>query len=273
MPIITISRGAFSGGQELAERVASILGYRCASREELAAAGQRYGVPEAKFSEMLETAPHWWERWLENMRLYRIVLQAAMCEVAQGGNLVYHGHVGHELFPGISHVLKVRLTAPMAYRIDQVRIRRGLDEAGAVQYIEQVDKARARRAQAVFGTDWRDASQYDMVLNIAQMSFDTATHLIVEAARRDDYQPTAASEGTFQKLTIMARVQAALIVSPKTRHLTIHVRVVEGDEVQLSGILAQSELEQNIIDVVQAVPGVKKVVTEFESPPIEYMYP
>ncbi len=272
MPIITISRGAFSGGEALAERVASILGYRCLSREVLAAAGQRYGVPEAKFSEMLETAPHWWERWLENTRLYRIVLQAAMCEVAQGGNLVYHGHVGHELFPGTRHVLKVLLTAPMAYRIEQVRARRGVDETGAVQYIEQVDKARSRRTQAVFGADWRDPSRYDMVLNIAQMSLDTACHLIIEAVRREDYQPTAASEQAFRKLTVMARVQAALIVSPKTRHLTIHVRV-EGDEVHLSGILAQSDLEQPIIEVVEGVPGVKKVLSEFESPPIEYMYP
>lgn len=272
MPLITISRGAFSGGQALAEQVASVLGYRCVSREVLAAAAQRYGVPEAKFSEVLETAPHWWERWLENMRLYRIVLQAAMCEVAQSGNLVYHGHVGHELFPGIRHVLKVLLTAPMAYRIEQVRARRGVDEAGAVQYIGQVDRARSRRAEAVFGADWREPSRYDIVLNIAQMSLDTACHLIVEAARREDYQPTAASELAFQKLTVMARVQAALLVSPKTRHLTVRVRV-EGDEVHLSGILAQSDLEQSIIEVVQGVPGVKKVVTEFESPPIEYMYP
>ena len=135
MPIITISRGAFSGGKALAERVASVLGYRCVSREVLIEASQRYGIPEAKFTEILETAPHWWERWLESLRLYRIVLQAAMCEVAQGGNLVYHGHGGQELFPGIRHVLKVHLTAPMTFRIDQVQARQDLSAAAAAQYI------------------------------------------------------------------------------------------------------------------------------------------
>src|SRR5574341_216362 len=141
MAIITISRGAFSGGQALAERVASVLGYRCVSREVLIEASERYGIPEAKFTEVLETAPHWWERWQESLRLYRIVLQAAMCEVAQGGNLVYHGHAGQELFPGIGHVLKVYLTAPMSYRVQQVRSRQGLSESAALEYIEQVDKA------------------------------------------------------------------------------------------------------------------------------------
>lgn len=272
MPIITLSRGAFSGGQALAERVAATLGYRCVSREVLIEASQRYGIPEAKFTEVLETVPHWWDRWRESMRLYRIVLQAAMCEVAQGGNLVYHGHAGQELFPGIRHVLKVHVTAPMAFRIQQVKAREGLDESAAVQYIEQVDKARSRRLHAVFGTDWRDPNLYDLVLNIAQMGLDTAAHLIIEAARREDYQPTAASEQAFQNLTITARVQAALVVSPKTRNLTIHVQVEQG-VVRLSGVLAQTELEQTIVRTAEGVEGVTKVAAEFESPPIEYMYP
>lgn len=272
MPIVTISRGAFSGGQELAEKVASSLGYRCLGREIFADASQRYGVPEAKFTEILETVPHWWERWRENMRLYRIVLQATMYEAAREGNLVYHGHGGQELLTGIRHVLKVHLTAPMAYRIAQVRARRGLDEAHAAQYIEQVDRARTRRVQAVFGTDWRDPSRYDLVLNLAQMTLETAAHLILTTARKEEYQPTASSEQAFQDALITARVQAALITSPKTRHLSINVRTENG-KVQLSGILAQSELEETILEVVRSVPGVTNVGAEFEAPPLEYMYP
>ncbi len=272
MPIITITRGAFSGGQALAEQVASVLGYKCVSREVLIEASQRYGVPEAKFTEILESAPHWWERWRESMRLYRIVLQAAMCEVAQGGEIVYHGHAGQEFFPGIRHVLKIYLTAPMSFRIEQVKARQGLDEAAALQYIEQVDKARTRRLHAVFGADWRDPTRYDMVLNIAQMSLETAAHLVVEAAHQGEYQPTSASRQAFENLTITARVQAALAVASRTRHLSIHVRAERG-EVYLSGILAQSELEQEIVRIAEGVPGVTRVTAEFESPPIEYMYP
>jgi cytidylate kinase len=270
--IITITRGAFSGGPELAERIASQLGYRSVSREVLMQASERYGIPEAKFTEILDTAPRWWERWQEGLRLYRIVLQAAMCEVAQGGNLVYHGHAGQDLFPGIRHVLKVYLTAPMSYRVEQVRAREGMSEAAAVHYIEQVDKARTRRLQALFGGDWRDPSRYDLVLNLGQLSLESAAHLIVEATRRPEYQPTAESERAFHDLTIGARVQAALIVSPKTRNLTINV-AVEGGRVRLSGILANLDLEREIVRIAEAVPGVSKVEAEFESPPIEYMYP
>ncbi|MFQ5542499.1 MAG: AAA family ATPase, partial [Candidatus Binatia bacterium] len=229
MPIITIFRGAFSGGPEVAEAVATKLGYRSVSREVLAEASRRYGIPETKFSEILETEPSWWERWRESLRLYRIALQAAMCEVVQEGNqMVYHGHMGHELLPGIRHVLRILLTATMEYRIEQVRAREGLDEGAARRYIDHVDKARTRRLEAVFGADWRDPSRYDLVLNIAQMSLETASHLIAEAARREEYQPTPASEQAFQDLTIAARSQATLAMSPKTRNLNISIQAEKG---------------------------------------------
>ena len=114
MPIITIYRGAFTAGEEIAKGVAQALGYQCVSREVLIEASRSCGISEAKLNEVFEKDPHWWERWLQNMRPYRIALQAAMCEVAQGGNIVYHGHIGHELLPGIRHVLKVLLTAPLS---------------------------------------------------------------------------------------------------------------------------------------------------------------
>jgi cytidylate kinase len=272
MAIVTISRGAFSGGPEVAEKVAATLGYRCISREVLSEASKRYGIPEAKFTEVLETKPHWWERWLESLRLYRIVLQAAMCEVVQEGNVVYHGHAGQELLSGVRHVLRVQLTAPMEYRIEQVRERQKTSEDAARVYIDQVDKARTRRLQAVFGADWRDPSRYDLVLNVARLSLESVSRLIVEAVQRPEFQPTAESEQAFQDLALSARVQAALITSPKTRNLNVNVRAEKG-EVRISGILTYPEFEQEITQIAESVPGVKRIVTAFESPPIEYMYP
>ncbi|HSF58128.1 MAG TPA: cytidylate kinase family protein, partial [Candidatus Binatia bacterium] len=71
MPIITIYQGASGSGQELAEAVAGILGYRCVGRTELLEASRRYRIPEAKLNQILEKGPHWWERLLQNMRPYR----------------------------------------------------------------------------------------------------------------------------------------------------------------------------------------------------------
>ncbi|HSF58073.1 MAG TPA: cytidylate kinase-like family protein [Candidatus Binatia bacterium] len=181
MPIITIYQGASGSGQELAEAVAGILGYRCVGRTELLEASRRYRIPEAKLNQILEKGPHWWERLLQNMRPYRIALQGAFCEIAADGKIVYHGHLGHELLPGIRHVLKVLLTAPLEVRIDLIRSRENLSQGEAGRYIDEVDKARSRRLLSMFGADWRDSSRYDLVLNLGHMKLESAKRLIISA--------------------------------------------------------------------------------------------
>jgi cytidylate kinase len=268
MPIITIYRGAFTAGEEIAKGVAQALGYRCVSREVLIEASRSCGISEAKLNEVLEKDPHWWERWLQNMRPYRIALQAAMCEVAQGGNIVYHGHIGHELLPGIRHVLKVLLTAPLEFRIKQVQSQQGLDEARARRYIDHVDEARTRRLVALFGTDWRDITRYDLALNVAQLGIEGVTRVIVEVARLERYQPTVASEQDFENLAVASQVQAALVMSPSFRNLGITVRAENG-EVHVLGVFAHPVPEEEIVRLVKSVPGVTTVVTDFTVLPVE----
>jgi cytidylate kinase len=262
MPIITIYRGAFTAGEEIAKGVAQALGYRCVSREVLIEASRSYGISEAKLNDVLEKDPHWWERWLQDMRPYRIALQAAMCEVAQRGDIVYHGHIGHELLPGFRHVLKVILTAPLEFRIKQVQSQQGLDEAKARRYIDQVDEARTRRLVALFGTDWRDITRYDLALNMAQLGIEGVTRLIVEAARLERYQPTAASEQDFKNFALASRVQAALVTSSRFRNLGITVRAEKG-AVHVSGVFARSVSVEEIVRLVKSVPGVTMVVPDF----------
>jgi cytidylate kinase len=272
MSIVTISHAAYSGGSAIAERVATSLNYRRIDREVLIEASRRYGIPEAKYTEVLETEGRWWERWVESLRLYRITLQAAMCEVAQGGNLVYYGRAGHVLFPGISHVFKVMVVAPIEYRIQQVKARNNMEPESARQFVKEMDRVRGRRFRALFNDDWQDPLAYHLVINSSLMSTETASHLIVEAVGREEFRPNPQSEKAFQDLTITARVQAALITSSKTRNIILNVRTDSG-RVHISGILADPELEKEIVRIARAVPGVIDVTTDIEPPPIEYMHP
>ena len=272
MSIITISHAPYSGGAEIAKKVASSLSYRSVEREVLIEASRRYGIPEAKYEEVLEAQGHWWERWIESLRLYRITIQAAMCEVAQGGGVVYYGRAGQELFPGIKHVLKVLIVAPMEYRMQEVKARKGLDGENARHFLKEIDRVRTRRLRAVFNADWLDPVGYDLVLNSSRISTDSAARVIAELARREEFQPTAASERAFQDLTTTSRVQAALIISPKTRNIILNVRSDSG-KVTVSGILADPDLEKEIVRITKGVAGVTEVITDIEPPPIEYMHP
>jgi cytidylate kinase len=272
MAIVTISHGEFTGGNEIAERVAATLNYRSVSREVLLEASKRYGITEAKFEEVLETQGHWWERWLESLRLYRITLQAAMCEVAQGGNVVYHGRAGHALFPGIPSVLKVLTIADAEIRAQRAKSARGGEIESAKRYVKELDRIRSRRLRSVFNIEWQDPLLYDLVINTTHISTETGAALVSEAARRMDAAATPQSVKAFGDLTTSARVQAALITSPRTRNVILNVQA-DGGRVRISGILADSELEKEIVQIARKVPGVTHVITDIEPPPIEYMHP
>jgi cytidylate kinase len=272
MSIITISHAPYTGGSVIAQKVASSLNYRSAEREVLIEASRRYGIPEAKYSEVLEADRHWWELWLESLRLYRITLQAAMCEVAQGGKLVYYGRAGQELFPGIPHVLKILIVAPMEFRMQEVKARKGLEGDSARHFLKELDRVRSRRLRALFNIDWLEPVGYDLVLNSSRVTPDSAAHLITEMAQRKEFQPTPESEKAFRDLTTTARVQAALITSPKTRNIILNVRS-DSEKVSISGILADPDLEKEIVRIAEGVTGVTEVITDIEPPPIEYMHP
>jgi len=267
MPIITIYQGASGEGQELAESVAEALGYRCVGREVLVEASRRYGIPEAKLNEIVDKGPHWWERLLEDLRRYRMALQATLCELAQDAKLVYHGHVGHELLSGIGHVLKVLLTAPIEFRVDQVRARQNLTDAAARYYIEELDKARSRRLTAMFGTDWRDPNRYDLILNMGKMRREGAKRLIIEAAKLEEYQPTPASNQAFNDFALASRVHATLFAAPNLRGLALDLRAEDG-HIHVKGRVAQG-LEDQLIKVVKYVPGVTQVTSDLYSAPPE----
>lgn len=272
MSLVTIAHAAYSGGSAIAEKVAATLNYRSVDREVLIEASRRYGIPEAKYTEVLEAEGHWWERWRESLRLYRITLQAAMCEVAQEGHMVYYGRAGRQLLPGIQHVLKVLVIAPMEYRIEMVRAQKGMDSETARQYLRELDRVRTRRFRALFNEDWLDPVGQDLVLNGARFSAELGASIIADTVRRPEFQPTAESIKAFQDLATTARVQAALITSPKTRNVVLNVKS-DGGRVSISGILADPDLEKEIVRIAKDVKDVTEVITDIEPPPIEYMHP
>jgi len=57
MGIITVARGSYSHGQEIAEKVAQKLGYDCISREVILEASKEFNIPEIKLTQAFEDAP------------------------------------------------------------------------------------------------------------------------------------------------------------------------------------------------------------------------
>jgi cytidylate kinase len=256
MPIITISHEPFGAGRPISERVAEILGYRSISREVLIKASERYGIAEGKLLEVLEEKPHrWWAEWIENRSVYRVVIRAALYEVAQEGNIVYHGRAGSEFFSGIRHVLHVFVDTPRPARIETVMARKGLDREAADRYLDDLDKIRARRMKELFKVNWRDPGRYDMVLNLSKTSIETAARLIADFAQREEYRPTPESIRALNDLTITARVEAALFVASEVEISNLEVKTVAGD-VTISGVVIAAGVRDLATKIIRNIPGV-----------------
>jgi cytidylate kinase len=259
--IIAISRGTFSGGEALATGVAERLGYRCMSREVLLEAAWGYGVSVDKLDAAMEKRPPLWERLIGKRTAYLTFVRAALCDQALEGRLVYHGYVGHLVFPGVSHVLRVRAIADMDYRIQAAMRHQGLVRKDAVAYVDRVDKERRQWARSAFDVEWDDPSQYDVVLNLSRMNIATACETVVRLAASAEFQPTDASVKALRDLTLANRVAAMLERDERTRGSDLVVTANDG-VVTLTGTTQSPSLREVAPTVAREVDGVVSVRSE-----------
>lgn len=258
MAIITISRGTFSGGQQLAECLGQALGYRVLSREVLAEAAVRYGVSEADLAAAMRSGPKLRDRFLHDRRLYLAFVQSALCEEAVNDRVVYHGHAGHLLLRGVRHVLRVRLIAPLEYRIKEVERRQGLSSEDAANYVARVDRDREKWTRFLYGVKWQDPALYDLVMNLECLDVGLACSAITTIATQPRFQADEASRKALEELRLASRVRATLAAAPATRHAEVEVSANQGS-IAIVGKLRDPTLVEAVVATARAVEGVKQV--------------
>ena len=156
MAIITISRGSYSRGKEVAERVAQKLGYECVARKVLLEASEEFNVPEYLLVRELHDAPSLFQRFSHKKEKYVSLVRTAFLEHVQKDNVVYHGLAGRVFLPGVSHVLKVRIIADLDDRIREEMRREQLSHEKARGLLLKDDEERRKWSQSLYGTDNRD---------------------------------------------------------------------------------------------------------------------
>ncbi len=209
MSIITISRGSYSRGKEVAEKLARALGYECISREVLLEASEQFNIPEIKLVRAVHDAPSVFERFTSGKERYVAYLKAALLNHIQKDNVVYHGLAGHFFLQEIPHVLKVRISADLEDRIEEEMRRENIsaDEARAI--IKKDDEGRRRWSLYLFGADTWDPSLYDLVIHIKSkaLTVNDAVNLILCAAKLPCFQTTPESQKVLDDLVLAVAQQ------------------------------------------------------------------
>jgi cytidylate kinase len=211
MSIITISRGSYSRGKEVAERLAQSLNYQCCSRDILLEASERYNIPEIKLVRAIHDAPSILERFTYSKETYVAYIRAALLRQVQKDNLVYHGLAGHFLLKGIPHVLKVRIIADLENRVQEEMKRENISAEEARQILLKDDEERHKWSKNLYGIDTWDPSLYDLVINIMYVTVDGAVDIIKCALKDPRFQTTPEGQKLVDEMSLAASIEAALI--------------------------------------------------------------
>jgi cytidylate kinase len=261
MPIITISRGTYSGGKELAECVAARISAPCISREVLVQAAERFGASEQALVEAMTKPPSVMERFSHQRDAYLAFVRSVLLEHAAAGSFVYHGHAGHLLLADIVNVIRVRIVAPMSFRIPAAMRRLSLDERQARAQIEKVDREREKWTRYLYHRTWQDPFLYDAVLNLEHLDLSDACEIVATMAGLQLFQWTEQSRRAVADKALASLVTAELAKNDLTRGSQLEVSA-GGGVVYVRGTTGLREVRDAVPHLVRAVPGVTEVRCE-----------
>jgi cytidylate kinase len=209
MSIITITRGSYSRGKEVAERLAKKLGYECIARDILLEASEEYNIPEIKLIRALHDSPKVLERFFGGSERYVKYYRSALLQHARKDNIVYHGLAGHFFLKDIPHVLKIRINADINTRVKEEMARENISAEDALYILKKDDEERRKWGIQVHGMDPWDSRLYDLVINICTLSLEDAVDLIYGVLQKPTFQTTPVSQALVERLATLAQKKSA----------------------------------------------------------------
>ena len=260
MSIITISRGTKSGGLEIANCLSERLGYKKLGADELIdKSAKRFNVIEEFLLDKLFKKPSLWQKFTDEYERYIIFIQCSLLEAVKEDNIIYHGYAGQFLLRGLPNVLKLRVEAPLEYRIKSVMEEFNYNKEKSVEYIKKMDKQRKHWVKTVYNEDWYNPCIYDMWFNLQNMSQDNICDIVSGAVNHKDFKSTKVSQIQSANMLLECEVKVVLASDNKiwnSHPITVHAH---NGVITLRGRTKNKELRNLIMDTASKVKGVKDI--------------
>ena len=203
MPIVTISRQYGSGGSEVAERVATALGWHLYDNAVVDEVARLLGMSADEVSAREERVPSLAERIATAMALgvpevmptvadlatepseERIVevTKRVIEEAVQAGPAVLVGRGAQCMLASRTDALHVFCYAPPEVLASYVITNFGVSRAEAQRIVAEKNHQRELYVKRYWKRDWRDLANYHLCVNTAWLGLDGAAELVVQLAR------------------------------------------------------------------------------------------
>ncbi len=253
MSIITISRGSYSRGSEVACKIAEALKYECISRDILIEASEVFNIPEIKLVRAIHDAPSILDRFSHGKERYVAYIRSILLRHVQKDKVVYHGLAGHFFLQGIPHVLKVRILADMEDRVREEMQRENLTAEKARYLLKKDDDERRKWSLTLYGNDTWDPSLYDIVLKIKSLNVDDAVKIILDAVQLPTFQTTPESQMILDDLVLASQIEAMLVTDFPRLKVVAKNNVVDIHVVVNINLIASVSREREIIHRIKEI--------------------
>jgi cytidylate kinase len=260
--MVTISRQAGAGGDEIARLLARELKWNFLDKEALERLLAERGFPKVDFEIYDERKPGLWHRFSAERDRYLHFLMMVSYEFARRGSCVVVGRGGQILFRDVPGAIRVRVVAPLEDRIEEMRKKFDYDERRARQAVQHEDNERAGFHRFFFHANWDSSELYDLVISTRFISDKSAADLIRNALEAKEV--AAVAKQRAQKLEDLYLAQKVVIAILYEQQLPIHFLEVQAAAgmVTLKGTAGNHDSIVRCENVAAEVQDVTRVANE-----------
>ncbi len=204
--VVTIARQVGVAGEEVAQAVATRLGFRVVDYQVIQQAAQDAGVSAETVSEA-EHSPSLMTRILEALARnpsmpvaawadpvpiatnplftsgdYRRFIDNVIRDLASKGECVIVGHAGQVILRERFDTVRVLITGSAAHRVRRICAGMSVDEKEALKITERTDNERLDYFRRFYDTGWLTPSTYDLSVSTDHLNPQQAAEIIANLA-------------------------------------------------------------------------------------------
>ena len=193
--IITINRELGSGGRSIGEKLAKTLNVPFFDKALVKALRDKYNLTIEEIEKLKGKKVSWWNDIVRGIQpfynaakepeestsgeIFRTESQI-LKEIGEKESCVIAGRSGFFIFRDHPNHISILIQAPMEYRINRLMTKYNKTREESIKSIQEVDTWRENYIKRNTNTSRYDARNYDLVINMEDLTEDKAVELILD---------------------------------------------------------------------------------------------
>ncbi len=258
MAILAVSYEFGSAGEEIGHEVERQMGYEYIALGRILDEAKRKGKKWERYSrEYGEGQPNIWERYDWSFMGFMALVQSIILDHALKDNVVIMLRGGIYLLRGIPHTLRIRVSAPVGKRIDQIREKESISREMAHLLVKQADREIAGVIYQLYGKKWEEPDAYEIRFDTSVQQMDEIVEMAKNLLHTKDSLKTEETISLLRMKALAARINAAIKTNPDFLIPTLDV-VAQDDGILIRGVARSihehKAIEQTAKDMAGRIP-------------------